>query len=460
LRSLRFRLSLWAGALSGLAVAVFCVAVVLELRYVLRHTLDQEMADLASDIFAQLVAAEHATGSEVLPEVLALFDENNIIRVAEIRNRDGSRLYSSPNDAPLLERWEKNGPAVQSSWIDGRSWRVGRYSDSHYELDLVADLGRIDSSLLKILVAYAIALPFTILAVVIGGAWISRRALAPLRRVTEVAKQVSARELDRRIDDSDAPLEVQELIQVLNGMMDRLEQSFSHADRFSSDASHEMRTPLTVMQGLLEQALARDNGNGVSAKDAAILLDETQRLIAVLESLMLLSRAQAGNLEVRIRRIDFSEIVEDLEEDLRALASGPGITVQSNVATGVEYEGDEGLLRQAVFNLFTNAVRHNREGGEVRLSVENTPRAVILVVFNTGEPIPEADRDHVFDRFFRGDASRSRASGGTGLGLNLAREIARAHGGELTLVSSTDSGTTFSLRLPHGGTTSITGLSS
>jgi signal transduction histidine kinase len=436
-------------------VAVFCVAVVLELRYVLRHTLDEEMADLASDIFGQLASAEHATGSEVLPEVLALFDENNIIRVAEIRSRDGSRLYSSPNDAPLLELREQGGPAVQSSWLDGRSWRVGRYSDPHYELDLVADLGRIDSSLLRILVAYAIALPFTILAVVVGGAWISRRALAPLRRVTEVAKQVSARELDRRIDDSDAPLEVQELIRVLNGMMDRLEQSFSQTDRFSSDASHEMRTPLTVMQGL-----ARDDGDGVPAEDAAVLLDETQRLIAVLESLMLLSRAQAGNLELRIRRIDFSEIVEDLEEDLRALASGPDITVQSNVATGVEYEGDEGLLRQAVFNLFTNAVRHNREGGEIRLSVEKTPRAVILVVFNTGEPIPEADREHVFDRFFRGDASRSRASGGTGLGLNLAREIARAHGGELTLVSSSNSGTTFSLRLPHGGTTSITGLSS
>jgi heavy metal sensor kinase len=417
------------------------------------------MADLASDIFAQLADAGDATGSDVLPEVLALFDENNIIRVAEIRGRDGSRLYRAGNDAPRLELRNHDDPAAYSSWIGGRLWRVGRYSDANYELDLVADLGTIDSSLLKILVAFAIALPFTILAVVIGGAWISRRALAPLRRVTEVAKQVSARELDRRIDDSDAPLEVRELIQVLNGMMDRLEQSFSHVDRFSSDASHEMRTPLTVMQGLLEQALAREDGGGVSARDAAVLLDETQRLIAVLESLMLLSRAQAGNLELRIRRIDFSGIVGELEEDLRALAAGPGITVRSNVAVGVEYEGDEGLLRQAVFNLFTNAVRHNREQGEVRLSVEKTPRAVILVVFNTGEPIPEADRDHVFDRFFRGDASRSRASGGTGLGLNLAREIARAHGGELMLVSSTNRGTTFSLRLPHRGATSITGLS-
>jgi signal transduction histidine kinase len=418
------------------------------------------MADLASDIFAQLSAAEHTTGSEVLPEVLALFDENNIIRVAEIRNRDGGRLHSSPTDAVALDSRERGGPAVQSTRIEGRTWRLGRYSDPDYELDLVADLGRIDSSLLKILAAYAIALPFTILAVVVGGAWLSHRALAPLHRVTEVAKQVSARELDRRIDDSDAPLEIQELIQVLNGMMDRLEQSFSLADRFSSDASHEMRTPLTVMQGLLEQALVRDDGGGVSAMDASVLLDETQRLIAVLESLMLLSRARAGNLELRIRRFDFSRVIDELEEDLRALAAGPGITVRSNVATGVEYEGDEGLLRQAVFNLFTNAVRHNREQGEVRLRVEETPRTVILVVFNTGEPIPKADRDRVFDRFFRGDASRSRASGGTGLGLNLAREIARAHGGELALVSSTDRGTTFSLRLPHEGTTPITELSS
>ena len=125
MRSLRFRLSLWAGALAGLAVAVFCVAVVLELRYALRHTLDQEMADLASDIFAQLAAAEHATGTEVLPEVLTLFDENNIIRVAEIRSRDGSRLYSSPDDAPVLELLEQDGPAVQSSWIEGDHGELG-----------------------------------------------------------------------------------------------------------------------------------------------------------------------------------------------------------------------------------------------------------------------------------------------------------------------------------------------
>ncbi len=451
MRSLRFQLSLWSGVLAGLAVAVFCIAVVLELMYALRHTLDQEMADLASDIFAQLAVAERKTGSETVPEVLALFDENNIIRVAEIRTRDGGQLFGSLKDLPLLDLREVAGPAVQSTWSDGRSWRIGRYSDPHYELDLVADLGRIDHSIFRVLVAYAIALPFTFIAVVVGSAWISRRALTPLRRVTEISTRVTARDLDRRIDDSDAPLEVKELIQVFNGMMDRLERSFSLADRFSSDASHEMRTPLTVMQGLLEQALSRDDDGGVPVKDATVLLDETQRLIAILESLMLLARAKAGSLELRVRRIDITGIVGELEEDLQALAVESGVTVRSDIAAGVEYDGDEGLLRQAIFNLFTNAVKHNREGGEVRFSLERTPAAIVLVVFNTGEPIPQTDKEHVFDRFFRGDVSRSRASGGTGLGLNLAREIIRAHGGELNLASSTDKGTTFSLRLPHDG---------
>jgi len=457
-RSLRAQLSLWSGALAGLAVAVFCVAVVLELRYALRHTLDQEMADLATDIFAQLSAADHGLDSSAVPEVLALFDENNIIRVAQIRTGDGALVFSSASDATLIDSREEDGPDVQSTRVEGRSFRMGRYSDPRFELDLIADLGGIDSSLVRILVAYAIALPFAFIAVVVGSAWISGRALAPLRRVTEVSTQVTARELGRRIDGRDAPLEVRELIEVLNGMMDRLERSFTLTDRFTSDASHEMRTPLTVMQGLLEQALAKDDTSDVSAKDATVLLDETQRLIAILESLLLLSRAQAGNLELRVRPFDVSRTVEELEEDLRALAARPRVAVGSSVAPDLEYSGDEGLLRQAIFNIFTNAVRHNHEGGRVRFTLEKTPVAIILVVFNTGEPIPEAEQEHVFDRFFRGDASRSRTSGGTGLGLNLAREIARAHGGDLKLVGSTDEGTTFSLRLPLEGPRSITGM--
>jgi len=457
-KSLRFQLSLWSGVLAGLAVAVFCIAVVLELMYALRHTLDQEMADLASDIFAQLTTAEGETGFETLPRALALFDDNNIIRVAEIRTRDGERIFGSSGDLPLLDLREDGGPSVQSAWSDGRSWRLGQYTDPRYKLDLVADLGRIDNSIFKVLVAYAIAFPFTLIAVVLGSAWISKRALAPLGRVTEISTSVTVRDLDRRIDDGDAPSEVRELIQVLNGMMDRLERSFTLADRFTADASHEMRTPLTVMQGLLERALAQDDATGVSARDAMVLLDETQRLIAILESLLLLSRAQAGNLELRIRRLDMSRIVGDLEEDLRALAVEPNVTVRSNIADRIEFHGDEGLLRQAIFNLFSNAVIHNRKGGEVRFSLEKTPSAVILVVFNTGEPVPETEKEHVFDRFFRGDASRSRASGGTGLGLNLSREIVRAHGGELNLASSTEEGTMFSLRLPHGGPQRITEL--
>ena len=458
MKSLRFQLSLWSGVLAGMAVTVFVVVAFLELRYALKHTVDQEMADFASDIFNQLSVTDQGDGSDVMPEVLALFDDHYIVHVAQIRALDGRRLFFSSKYLPLVYQREENGPPVQSTWNKGRTWRIGRYSESRFELDLVADLGEVDKSLLKLLVAFALALPITFIAVVVGSAWVSRRALAPLRRVTEASKRITARELDQRIDDKDAPLEVQQLIQVLNGMMDRLEHGFSLADRFSSDASHEIRTPLTVMQGLLEQALAKDSGSGVPAEDATIILEETQRLIAIFESLLLVSRAHAGNLQLRIRRIDVSRMVEELEEDLRALAVEPGVTVQSSVAAGVEYTGDEGLLRQAVFNLFTNAVKHNRNGGEVRFCLESSNEAIEFEVFNTGQPIPEAARERVFDRFYRGDASRNRASGGTGLGLNLAREIVRAHGGELTLLSSTVVGTTFVLHLPHSGPQMVTGL--
>ena len=458
MKSLRLQLSLWSGLVAGIAVTVFVVVTFFELRYALKHTVDQEMADFASDIFDQLSSADLGDGSDVMPEVLSLFDDHYIVHVAQIRALDGRRLFFSSKYLPLVYQRDENGPPVQSTWNKGRTWRIGHYSESRFELDLVADLGEVDKSLLKLLVAFALALPITFIAVVVGSAWVSRRALAPLRRVTEASEQITARELDQRIDDKDAPLEVQQLIQVLNGMMDRLEHSFSLADRFSSDASHEMRTPLTVMQGLLEQALAKESGRGVPEEKATVILDETQRLIAILESLLLLSRAQAGNLQLRVRRFDVSRLVEELEEDLKALAVEPDVTVQGSVAAEVEYTGDEGLLRQAVFNMFTNAVKHNRNGGEVRFCLDCSNAAITLEVFNTGQPIPEAARERIFDRFYRGDASRNRASGGTGLGLNLAREIVRAHGGEVTLVSSTADGTTFVLHLPTSGPQVVTGL--
>ena len=285
--------------LAGLAVSVFVIAVFLELRFALNHTVDQEMADLATHAIARLSVTDGRGDTDPIQEVLALFDDNHTVRVAQIIAPGGDRLFSSSKYLPLVFQREEIGPSVQSAWSKGRTWRIGRYSGSGYEIDLIADLGEVEKSLVRLLVAFGIALPFTFIAVVVGSAWVSHRALGPLRRITETSKRITARELDQRIDDDDAPLEVQELIQVLNGMMNRLESSFTLADRFSSDASHEMRTPLTVIQGLLEQALAKDSGSGVPAQEAAIILDETQRLIAIMESLLLLSRAHAGNLQLQ-----------------------------------------------------------------------------------------------------------------------------------------------------------------
>lgn len=456
MRSLRFQLSLWSGILAVFAVSVFVVTVALQLRFALGRTIDQEMADFASDIFTQLAAMAGDTENEDLPDLLALFDDNNIIRVAEIRTRDGRRVFTSSKYVPLMFQREEDGGPLQTVWNRGRTWRIGRYSDRGFELDLVGDLGEVDDSLLDVLLAFALALPITLLAVVIGSRWVARRALEPLQRVTETAGAVTARELDQRVPESDAPAEIHQLIQVLNGMMDRLERSFALASRFSSDASHELRTPLTVMQGVLERALA--NRRGASVDELTTLLDETHRMVAIVESLLLLSRADAGDLELRVRRFDLSEMVEEMEEDLRALASEHAITIDTGIAPDVEYCGDEGLLRQAVFNLFSNAVNHNRPDGTVRVRLARQDAIVRIEVFNTGETILPAEVDRVFDRFYRGDASRSRTSGGTGLGLNLAREIVRAHGGDLELESSDERGTTFAVILSDKAETTVTKL--
>lgn len=295
------------------------------------------------------------------------------------------------------------------------------------------------------------SLPIALCVVALGGWIVAGRALRPLRVIAHTAEQVTARGLDQRIPSSSEDPEITRLTDVLNHMMDRLENSFHQATRFSADASHELKTPLAIMQGELENALHEAAPGSREQVMFGNLLEETQRLKSITRSLLLLARADAGQLRPELQPINLTDLLEDLVEDARILAAESRLEFAVDLPGGQRVHADPELLRTALMNLFVNAVKYNEPGGRIEVKLGTRDQNVELILCNTGPGVPASEREQVFTRFHRVDTARNRQVDGVGLGLSLSREIVRAHGGELALQECQPGWTCFVMSLPVAG---------
>lgn len=333
--------------------------------------------------------------------------------------------------------------------VSGESeWRIGFLGTDDITWVIGLNTAEVRNELAQLRNSFLMALPPALFLVGLGGWWIAGRALKPLRVISKTAQSVTAHGLDQRIPPSTADPEIQRLTEVLNRMMDRLEASFHQATRFSADASHELRTPLAIMQGEIENALHDAAPGSREQRVLSGLLEETQRLKSITRSLLLLARADAGQLHPAREAVDLSAMTADLVEDCRILADDAGLGLSADLTPGIRLEADPGLLHTAILNLLVNAVKYNEPGGRIRVELSGENHHARLRVGNTGPGIPEADQAGIFDRFRRVDAARGREADGIGLGLSLAREMVRAHRGSLELAESRNGWTSFELTLP------------
>jgi heavy metal sensor kinase len=339
-------------------------------------------------------------------------------------------------------------PRFQTIHLPHSTWRLGIFGNNDERLVLGINFAEAQAELDQLRNVFLLALPLALLLVAGGGWWFAGRAMRPLRSITETVERVTAHGLDQRIPPSQEDPEIAHLIRVFNGMMDRLEKSFHQTIRFSADASHELKTPLAIMQGELENALQSAAPGSREQQVFANLLEETQRLKNITRGLLLLARADAGRLPVQLQPVCLSEELRNLGEDVETLAHEAGLRCERQVAPDVWVQADRGLLRQAVFNLLTNAIHYNAPSGRLGLTLTARDGRAELEVWNEGPGIPEADQPRLFDRFYRVDAARSRRVDGVGLGLSLAHEIVRAQGGVLELKQSRPGYTCFRLSLP------------
>jgi len=302
----------------------------------------------------------------------------------------------------------------------------------------------------RFLLIMAGLLPFGLLSAGLGGWMLARRALQPVDRMTEAANRISAEHLTERVSETGAGDELDRLAQTLNRMLQRLDVAFSQIRSFTSNASHELQTPLTIMKGELEVALRSPRTPEEYQATLKSSLEEIDRMTHMVDGLLLLARTEAGTLRIERRPVDLALLAEEVFWRLKGLAESRSVDLCLGRLEPVAAQGDRDHLSRLLLNLVENGIKYTEPGGRVLLSVLLQGQWAILEVSDTGIGIPEQDRERIFQPFYR--LPTAIAQKGVGLGLSIAQSIAVSHGGAIQALSEPGAGSTFKVRLPLSGT--------
>lgn len=457
-RTLRFRFALWVAGLLLVVLAVFGVFVYLSLASALSAALDSSLQLSA----AQAVAAVNIEGGQInfldsLPDgpgATELRERGLTVRILDPAGQSlqgfGS-FQALPVDAASLEAVQHGQSAFTTAIALPTHERVRLYTTAITEngaflgiVQVAQSLAGVDNTLNQLLIALFVGAPILTLTAAFGGYILAARALAPIDHITQMAGQISGEDLSARLNLPATDDEVGRLAATFDSMLARLDNSFKRERQFTADASHELRTPLAAIQAILSVVREKPRTPEDYQQALADLSEETDRLRALTEDLLHLARADTQPIDIH-ERVDLSVLLNDVADSLRPLAEAKGLRIKCHVPDQLDLTGDtDGLIRLFV-NLLDNAVKYT-ERGEIILSAQVEASLIHITVADTGLGIPAEHKPHIFDRFYRMDTSRSTR--GAGLGLAIALDIARSHGGTIEVTSSVNKGSAFIVNLP------------
>jgi len=286
------------------------------------------------------------------------------------------------------------------------------------------------------------------LLAVVGGWWLTRKALAPVALLAQAAERINERNLGQPLPRSGNGDEIDRLTEVLNRMNARLHGSFVRDREFTLHASHELKTPLTVLCGETETELADESLTPEQRERAFSRLEEYRRLSRIVSGLTLLAKADAGQIKLASEPVRLDELVRDAFADAQILAQSPNLEVKLAACERATVRGDRNRLRQLLLNLVDNAVKYNSQDGRITMGLLHALGGIEFVITNTGAGIPPEILPRVFERFFRGDPAHSSDVEGCGLGLSIAQWIVTVHGGQIKITSEANKETIVTVHLP------------
>jgi heavy metal sensor kinase len=461
-RSIGFRLTLlYAGLLFvvGLAFGAYSYS---SLSDYLSWDLGQLMSHRAKQIADRLVSKIEQNGDDfVRNEIEARYAPELNDRFVRITRDSGFVVYTSglPNDhsfdprgiRPPAKLSQDGKVVIESRGKDGLLLiaAVSVVSGQHrYTIEAGASRASMKLVLGRFLLTLSIGLPIVLGVATVGSFLAIKGALAPVKKISLHAESITLKHLSQRLAAIDTRDEIAELSNTLNQIISRLEHSFRAASRFTADASHELRTPLTIISGELERLINDPTVPQPIRESLTSLLEETEQLVKIVQSLLTLSRLDTGNAQTENVKFDLAELASSTAEQFVPVASEKQLSLSYHLPEPVEIQGDRVRLKQVIVNLLDNAIKYTPSGRTIDLRVEARDKRACLSVSDNGGGIPESELPYVFDRFFRGTQTRAQSPDGTGLGLSIVRSVCTAHGGDVTVENLQTGGCRFQVVLP------------
>jgi heavy metal sensor kinase len=454
-KSVRVRLTLWYAGSLGLLLILYAVGVYAFLERNLFKELDRRLHDdfeIAEEMLEVKPAGDiawRAAGHDTHG------DEDAWI---EAWSPDGKSLYRSHSFVRSgLDKTSLPLPHASLGYrsvtlADGRGLRMLTEDYPLGGVPVIIRVGRSEErlrhELRELSILLAIGFVMAVGAAGVGGYLLARRALSPIGRMADQAMKITAERLGERLPIANPDDELGQLASVFNQTFGRLQASFEQLRRFTADASHELRTPLTAIRSVGEVGLSESRDEKAYRDIIGSMLEEVDRLAKLVEQLLMLSRADAGQVPLLRGRVDLQVLAREVADHLAVLVEEKKQRIQVEGNGDVIVEADRIVLRQAVINLYDNAIKYSPEGSSIHVSIRAEDRSAVLEVRDRGIGIPRGSQEHVFERFYRVDKGRSRELGGTGLGLSIARWAVEVHGGQVGVDSEVGEGSTFRVVLP------------
>jgi heavy metal sensor kinase len=405
-----------------------------------------------------------------------------------VRNPDGTLLWfegddgSGEDESPWLQVWSPNGELLMKSKTAERlpikeSLTLAQHPDGLRTVGVGGELFRIlslrsmiggetaviqvagseareRSDMRNLMLILILGLPLGVVAAGLGGYALACRALAPIDRMAERARTITAERLSDRLPVDNPQDELGRLATVFNDTLGTLESSFEQMRRFTADVSHELRTPLTAIRSVGEVGLRTRRAEGAYRAVISSMLEEVDRLTGLVDRLLALSRAESGRAKLSVEMVDLYDLALDVAGHLGVLAEEKGQSMVIEPSGRPQCVGDRLVLRQALINLVDNAIKYTPPAGRIRIRVMDSPGGAVVDVSDSGPGISRDSRSRIFDRYYRIGASHAGGPAGAGLGLSIARWAAEVSGGQLTLESDEGAGSTFRITLPSIGAAS------
>jgi heavy metal sensor kinase len=451
---IRVRLTAWYSLILALCLGVSSSIAYFAMSHSINAAIDAGLRQRLNGI-RTIIARTSPQGKAALVDELMEYDEGQGGRgLVRVIDEDSGLIYASAGMAALSasDRRAKSAKPFYVNLHDEEFRVLGepiKVGEKIYDLEVATyteDFDRATDRFGRVL--YSIAPAFLLLAA-LGGYWISRRALAPVEKIIGDARRIGVTSFSERLTVSRTGDELESLAETLNEMLARLDASYQRVIQFTADASHELRTPISVMRTNAEITLRKPRTESEYREALSGILVEAENLSRLVEQLLDLARADSGAAALAAVRANLSEALEKAYRQARVLAESKQLKITAKIPLEPMWvQGDAAALERLFLIFLENAVKYTPSGGTVDVQLSSLDRTAIAEIRDTGIGIAAKDISHIFERFYQADPSRSRDNGGRGLGLAIGRWIAQSHGGDITVESELAKGSSFQIRLP------------